>query len=57
MTKEQVMILLNKKIENAEENRKRYTDYGGYYYGVIEGLKQAKEIVGMLDKENNRIHL
>ena len=57
MTKDGVMNLLNKKIENAEENRKRYTDYGGYYYGVIEGLKQAKEIVGMLDKENNRIHL
>ena len=51
------MNLLNKRIENAEENRKRYTDYGGYYAGVIEGLKQAKEIVGMLDKENNRIHL
>lgn len=57
MTKEQVMNLLNKKIENAEENRKRYTNCDEYYYGVIEGLKQAKEIVGMLDNENNRIHL
>ena len=57
MTKEQVMNLLNKRIENAEENRKRYTNCDEYYYGVIEGLKQAKEIVGMLDNENNRIHL
>lgn len=54
MTKEQVMNLLNKKIENAEENRKRYNNCDEYYYGVIEGLKQAKEVVGMLDKENNR---
>lgn len=51
------MILLNKKIEHAEEDSKRYTNCDEYYYGVIEGLKQAKELVGMLDKENNRIHL
>ena len=57
MTKTGIMNLLNKKIENAEENRKRYTNCNEYYYGVIEGLKQAKEIVGMLEKENNRIHL
>ena len=54
MTKDGVMNLLNKKIENAEENRKRYNNCDEYYYGVIEGLKQAKEVVGMLDKENNR---
>lgn len=57
MTKDGVMNLLNKRIEIAEENRKRYTNCDEYYYGVIEGLRQAKEIVGMLDNENNRIHL
>ena len=51
------MNLLNKKIENAEENRKRHTNCDEYYYCVIEGLKQSKDAVGMLDKENNRIHL
>ena len=51
------MVLLNKKIEHAEEDRKRYTICDEYYDGVIEGLRRAKELVGMLDKENNRINL
>ena len=57
MTKEDIMNLLNKKIEQAKDECKIFKNSDEYYAGVIEGLKQAKEIVGMLDKENNRIHL
>ena len=44
MTKDEIMILLDIcKHNNA---------WTHYYYGVVEGLRQAREIVGMLDKNN-----
>lgn len=60
MTKEQIMELLNRKINEAiktsEENHGRNTEWWhDYYSGVAQGLKEAKGIIGMLDKQNNRL--
>ena len=62
MTKTGVMNLLNKKIEQIERNLNlpdnplypHYTDNTEYWTGYKHGLIVAKELVGMLDKENNR---
>lgn len=47
MTKEEVMALINKSIEEAKHEAK-VSD--SYFSGVQEGLKQAREIVEKLDK-------
>ena len=57
MMKEDVILLLNRKIKDAIETAeldacKNNDTWTHYYYGVAEGLRQAKEIVGMLDKNN-----
>lgn len=57
MTKEEVLILINKKIkeakETAEENHGHNTySWSTYYSGVARGLEDAKGILGMLDKPN-----
>ena len=62
MTKDGVMNLLNKRIEQIERNLNlpdnplypHYTDNIEYWTGYKHGLIIAKELVGMLDKENNR---
>lgn len=61
MTQEQVIELLNRKIKEAIKTSKQ--DHGAhnneawshYYTGVAEGLKEAKSIIGMLDKQNNSL--
>lgn len=60
MTKEQIIELLNRKIKEAIKTSEQ--DHGhntvwwcDYYSGVAEGLKEAKSIIGMLDKQNNRL--
>ena len=60
MTQKEIITLLNRKIKEAIEISER--DYGhnteawsSYYSGVAEGLKEAKSIIGMLDKPNNRL--
>lgn len=58
MTQEQIMELLNRKIKEAIETSEQ--DHGAhnneawshYYSGVAQGLKDAKSIIGMLDKPN-----
>lgn len=57
MTKEEIIKLLNRKIEEAIEISEG--DYGHnteawshYYSGVARGLKDARGIIGMLDKPN-----
>jgi hypothetical protein len=63
MTQKEIIKLLNRKIKEALETSKQ--DHGAhnneawshYYNGVAEGLKEAKGIIGMLDKRNNRICL
>ena len=57
MMKEDVILLLNRKIKDAIETAeldacKNNDAWTHYYYSVAEGLRQAKEIVGMLDKKN-----
>ena len=57
MMKEDVILLLNRKIKDAIETAeldacKNNDAWTHYYYGVAEGLRQAKEIVGTLDKKN-----
>ena len=57
MTKDEIMTLLDRKIKNAiktaEMDSCKHNDaWVHYYYGVAEGLRKAKEIVGMLDKNN-----
>lgn len=60
MTQEEIIKLLNRKIKEAIEVSEG--DYGhnteawsSYYSGVAQGLKDAKSIIGMLDKQNNRL--
>lgn len=60
MTQEQIMELLNRKIKEAIKTSKQ--DHGhntewwsSYYSGIAEGLKEAKSIIGMLNKQNNRL--
>ena len=60
MTKEQIIKLLNRKIKEAIKTSEQYHGYNtvwwcDYYSGVAEGLKEAKSIIGMLDKQNNRL--
>ena len=57
MMKEDVILLLNRKIKDSIETAeldacKNNDAWTHYYYGVAEGLRQAREIVGMLDKKN-----
>lgn len=61
MTQEQIMELLNRKIKEAIMTSKQ--DHGAhnneawshYYSGVVEGLKEAKSVIGMLNKQNNHL--
>jgi hypothetical protein len=61
MTQEQIVKLLNRKIKEAIERSEQ--DHGAhnneawshYYNGVAEGLKEARSIIGMLNKQHNRI--
>lgn len=57
MTQEEIIKLLNRKINEAKELSNR--DYGHntdswhtYYSGLAQGLKDAKSIIGMLGKQN-----
>jgi hypothetical protein len=57
MPKDQIMALIERKIkdaiETAEMDSCKHNDaWNHYYYGVAEGLRQAKSIVGMIDKRN-----
>lgn len=60
MTQEEIVRLLNRKIKEAIETSEG--DYGHdteawshYYSGVAQGLKDARAIIGMLGKPNNRL--
>lgn len=61
MTQEEIIKLLNRKIKEAIETSEG--DYGAhnneawshYYSGVAQGLEDAKSIIGMLNKQNNRL--
>ena len=61
MSKEEIVKLLNRKIKAAIKISEH--DFGAhnneawshYYSGVAQGLKDAKSIIGMLDKPNNKL--
>jgi hypothetical protein len=60
MSQEEIVKLLNRKIKEAIEISER--DWGrntvawsNYYSGVAQGLEDAKSIIGMLGKQNNRL--
>lgn len=61
MTQEQIIELLNRKIKEAIKTSEQ--DHGAhnneawshYYSGVAQGLKEAKSIIGMLNKPNNSL--
>ena len=52
MTKDEIMALINKRIEDAKHEAKIFVGNDSYFAGIQEGLRQAIEIVGMLDKKN-----
>lgn len=56
MTKDEIIVLINKKIKDARHEAKLFVGNDSYFAGIQEGLRRAKEIVGMLDK-NNKISL
>ena len=53
MTKEECKKLIDKKYKKTFEEEKRYNDFA-YFEGFRRGLNVAKEILGMLDKPNNK---
>lgn len=53
MTKNEILELLNIKIKEAKEIS---TDtLSSYYSGIARGLEDAKSILEMLDKPNNKV--
>lgn len=60
MTQEEIIKLLNRKIKEAKEisnqNHGHNTEaWSSYYCGIARGLEDAKSIIGMLNKQNNRL--
>lgn len=60
MSQEEIVKLLNRKIKEAMESSKwgeahNNEAWSHYYSGVAQGLKDARGIIGMLDKQNNRL--
>lgn len=61
MTQEQIIELLNRKIKEAIKTSEQ--DHGAhnneawshYYSGVAQGLKEARGIIGMLNKQHNKL--
>ena len=52
MTKDEIMALINKRIDDAKHEAKLFVGNDSYFSGIQEGLRRAREIVGMLDKNN-----
>ena len=52
MTKDDIIVLINKRIDDAETQSKIFVGNDSYFAGIQEGLRQAREIVGMIDKNN-----
>ena len=60
MTQEEIIKLLNRKIKEAievsEQDRgHNNAAWSSYYCGIAQGLNDAKSIIGMLDKQNNKL--
>ena len=60
MTKNEVKALIREKMETANKNyfesfAKKDFENCTYYQGVIRGLQDAMQLIGMLDSEHNRL--
>ena len=60
MTQKEIMILINRKIKEAKamsnQNHGHNTEaWSSYYSGIASGLEDAKSILGMLGKPNNKV--
>ena len=60
MTKNEVKVLIRKKMESAEKDyfesfAKKDFDNCTYYQGVNRGLQDALQVIGMLDSDHNRL--
>lgn len=52
MTKDEIIAFINKRIKDAEIQSKIFVGNDSYFAGIQEGLRQARELIGMLDKNN-----
>lgn len=57
MTKDEIIILINRKIKETKEMSKQNHGHNteawsSYYSGMAKGLEEAKGIICMLDKPN-----
>lgn len=52
MTKDEVLILIDKRIEQAKKEEALILGNSSYYIGVKRGLLQAKELVEMIGSSN-----
>ena len=52
MTKEEVMILIYKRIEHTKKEEALFPGNSSYYIGIKRGLLQAKELIGMIGTSN-----
>ena len=55
MTKNEILELLNIKIKEAQNHGHNTDAWSSYYSGIARGLEDAKSILGMLDKPNNKV--
>ena len=56
MTKEECMDKIRQRIIACMEERKKTndSDIDTWYAGILRGLSNALELVGMIEKENNK---
>ena len=59
MDKSDIFVLIDRKIAKTYEDEKLfskcYPNASDYYEGVRQGLKDAKQYIGMLNNPNNRV--
>jgi hypothetical protein len=60
MTKNEVKALIRKKMEFVEKDyfesfAKKDYEICSYYQGIYRGLRDALQVIGMLDNEHNRL--
>ena len=54
MTKDEVMIIIEKRIEHLKKEEVLFPGNSSYYLGMRRGLLQAKELVGMIGTANTK---
>lgn len=54
MTKDDVMLLIDKRLEHIKKEENVFPGNSSYYSGLKRGLLQAKELVGMIGTANTK---